>query len=307
MTPSWQTKCEEKMQIVEYHWRVPTEQLTCSESCVSMLSCLCLRWRRLTDNQTEVNPDIRRMKINSHCSAQRSQPTKVLDAGHYWYNFELQISSILPESINTTFGSVTYTLRALVERSSMVRRRLPSCQAIQIVRVPSDSSLEFSEPILVNRDWAEGLHYEIMIPSRAVTVGSLVPISLKLRPVENVRCHHVKAIITENIEYSCQDKSLLRLEPTREIVKLERPLNEESEAVPRKCTAVVPETSDPKPKTSDKTSPNDSNQAGCSTIETNIELPIQLPNCEAGQKRPRRRLHPDSTYANMQIHHWVKV
>jgi len=49
--------------------------------------------------------------------------------------------------------------------------------------------------------------------------------------------------------------------------------------------------------------------AGDSNIgPTEMEFNVQLPSCAAMRERERmHRIHFDTTYTNIQVHHWIKV
>lgn len=237
--------------------------------------------------------------------------------GNYFYNFELPIDSRLPETINMDLGSVKYELEAIIERAGAFKANLVGVQEVPLIRVPVEGSLEQVEPIAISRNWEDQLHYEVIISGKSFPLGAQVPIAFKMTPLAKVQCHRIRVLLTENTEYFCNNKRVHRIEPARKVQLLEK----RSDAVlvstfPGSTMRVtagggVPYDSRASAASGVQVSTSDPcNLLGDLTGEsgigpTEMEFNVQLPSCHTGD--PASNLHFDTTYGNIQVHHWIKV
>ncbi|KAI9890418.1 MAG: hypothetical protein M1814_004204 [Vezdaea aestivalis] len=245
---------------------------------------------------------------------------RTFNPGDYYYNFELPIDCHLPESINVDLGSVKYDLEVLVERAGAFRANLMGSKAVTMIRAPGESSLEQVEPIAISRNWEDQLHYDIVISGKSFPLGAQIPIAFKLTPLAKVQCHRIRVYITENIEYYCSNKKVHRLEPTRKIQLLEKRAEQMSTStyagstvrvlsgggVPfDKRAAAAAGTEIPNDRSYNLLGDLDGDH---NTGPTEMEMSIQLPSCsdlKAASKA--QQLHFDTTYSNIQVHHWIKI
>jgi hypothetical protein len=240
--------------------------------------------------------------------------------GDYMYNFELPIDSRLPETIDVDLGSVKYELEATVERSGAFRANLVGSKEVTLIRAPSEGSLEQVEPIAISRNWEDQLHYDIVISGKSFPLGSQVPIAFKLTPLAKVQCHRIKVLVTENIEYFCSNKHVHRMEPTRKVQLFEkRSDSDPTSAFPGSTMRItagggIPYDARVRAARGENVTPTDTtnllgNLHGDSNIgPTEMEFNVQLPSCHTMKDKDRhQRLHCDTTYQNIQVHHWIKV
>lgn len=244
--------------------------------------------------------------------------------GDYLYNFELPLDSRLPETIDVDLGSVKYELEATLERAGAFRANLLGTKEVTLIRAPSEGSLEQVEPIAISRNWEDQLHYDIVISGKSFPLGSQVPIAFKLTPLAKVQCHRIKVLVTENIEYFCSNKRVHRMEPTRKVQLFEKRADAPPvSAFPGSTMRVtagggIPYDQRAAAARGEPVTPLDpSNLLGRLEGESNIgptemEFSVQLPNCASlrsgsGSSDRASRLHFDTTYQNIQVHHWIKI
>ncbi|KAK1089691.1 hypothetical protein LTR48_000165 [Friedmanniomyces endolithicus] len=240
--------------------------------------------------------------------------------GDYVYNFELPLDSRLPETIDVELGSVKYELEAEVTRSGAFRANLAGTKEVTLIRAPAEGSLEQVEPIAISRNWEDQLHYDIVISGKSFPLGTKVPIAFKLTPLAKVQCHRIKVLVTENIEYFCSGKRVHRMEPTRKVQLFEKRADGDHvstfEGSDMRVTAGggIPYDSRARAARGERVQPLDpTNLLGNLEGETNIgptemEFNVQLPSCKDMTERDRsQRLHFDTTYQNIQVHHWIKI
>lgn len=240
--------------------------------------------------------------------------------GDYMYNFELPLDSRLPETIDVELGSVKYELEATIERSGAFRANLVGAKEVTLIRAPAEGSLEQVEPIAISRNWEDQLHYDIVISGKSFPLGTQVPIAFKLTPLAKVQCHRIKVMVTENIEYFCSNKRVHRMEPTRKVQLFEKradgPPTTTFPGSTMRITAGggIPYDLRASAARGEEVTPIDTsnllgNLEGDSNVgPTEMEFSVQLPSCHTMKERDRsQRLHFDTTYQNIQVHHWIKV
>lgn len=240
--------------------------------------------------------------------------------GDYIYNFELPLDSRLPETIDVELGNVKYELEATIERSGAFRANLAGSKEVTLIRAPAEGSLEQVEPIAISRNWEDQLHYDIVISGKSFPLGSQVPIAFKLTPLAKVQCHRIKVLVTENIEYFCANKHVHRMEPPRKVQLFEkRSDSDPTSAFPGSTMRItagggIPYDARARAARGESVVPADTaNLLGALEGDTNVgptemEFNVQLPSCHAMKDRDRhQRLHFDTTYSNIQVHHWIKV
>ncbi|KAK3166753.1 hypothetical protein OEA41_009878 [Lepraria neglecta] len=240
--------------------------------------------------------------------------------GDYLYNFELPIDSRLPETISVDLGSVKYELEATVERAGAFRANLVGSKEVTLIRAPAEGSLEQVEPIAISRTWEDQLHYDIVISGKSFPLGAQVPIAFKLTPLAKVQCHRIKVFVTENIQYYTSNKRVHRLEPTRKIQLFEKRADAPSTSAysgsSMRITAGGGVAYDARQAAArgDENVPRDTtnllgNLEGEHNVgPTEMEFNVQLPSCHNMRERDKlSRLHFDTTYQGIQVHHWIKI
>ena len=245
---------------------------------------------------------------------------RLFTPGDYTYNFELPIDSRLPETIDVELGSVKYELEAIVERAGAFRANLVGSKEVILIRAPSEGSLEQIEPIAISRNWEDQLHYDIVISGKSFPLGAQVPIAFKLTPLAKVQCHRIKVFVTENIQYYTSNKRVQRPEPTRKLQLFEKRADSQSiSAYPGsqiRITAGGGVAYDARGAAArgDENVPRDMSNllgnldTGGEVGPTEMEFNVQLPSCHQMRDRENsQRLHFDTTYGGIQVHHWIKI
>jgi hypothetical protein len=245
---------------------------------------------------------------------------RTFNAGEYLYNFELPLDSHLPETIDVDLGSVKYELEATVERAGAFRTNLVGTKEIILIRAPSEGSLEQVEPIAISRSWEDQLHYDIVISGKSFPLGAQIPIAFKLTPLAKVQCHRIKVFVTENVEYFCNNKRVHRMEPVRKVQLFEKRADSPpTSTFPGSTMRIVSGGGVPYDQRAAAARGEDvqvqdptnllGNLGGESNIgPTEMEFNVQLPSCHSlREKEKLAKLHFDTTYQNIQVHHWIKV
>lgn len=206
---------------------------------------------------------------------------RVFEPGDYIYNFELAMPHSMPETIEANFGSVTYFLEANIERPGTFKTRVHGTKQVVIVRANSEDNTEASEPIAISKDWDNKLQYEIVIGGKMFPIGKTITMAFKFTPLDKIQCHRVRVYVTENSEYFCKKKKVHRVEPTKKFL-LKEQLPDEGISGSLLVDNVGDEV------------------ISATELEYDVEIPCTFPH-------RRDRLHPNTGYENIQIHHWIKV
>ena len=249
-----------------------------------------------------------------------SKGYRTFTPGDYIYGFELPIDSRMPETINVELGNVKYELEAIVERAGAFRANLVGGREVTMIRAPSENSLETVEPIAISRNWEDQLHYDIVISGKSFPLGAQVPIAFKLTPLAKVQCHRIKVYVTENIHYYTANKRVHRLEPTRKVQLFEKRADGPSQSTYPGSTVRITAGGgigyDERVAAAngDECIPRDTTnllgdlESGQNIGPTEMEINVQLPSCWAMQEKEKaQRIHFDTTFSNIQVHHWIKV
>ncbi|KAI3396156.1 hypothetical protein diail_419 [Diaporthe ilicicola] len=261
---------------------------------------------------------------------------KVFFPGMYEYSFELPIDHHQLETIKLQYGNVKWELEAAVERSGAFKTNLHGTKEVTIVRVPDQMSLETSEPISISRQWEDQLHYDIMISGKSFPIGAKIPIAFKLTPLAKVQVHKLKVFVTEAIEYWTNDRKVTRKDPGRKILLLEKtagkPLDKQYESSQLRILSggeLSPDERDVARQAAQRRRTIEAQRTHSSAAplpeptenllgdldlgletywgSTEMEMNVQMPTCEMMAKDKSLRLHPDCSWKNVNVYHWMKI
>ncbi|KAG2732875.1 hypothetical protein G9P44_003865 [Scheffersomyces stipitis] len=205
--------------------------------------------------------------------------------GDYIYNFEHPLPPSTPESCSVTFGSVHYCLEANIVRPGTFKSNMTARLPIEIIRTPAEQNLEENESIVITRDWEDQLRYDIVIGAKSIVLDSYLPLAFRFVPLwGKVALHRIRVYLTENLEYYCSNKKVHRMEPARKYLLLEHKA-EKGKSLLSKDSEEENHFEDVLPK----------------------ELEFQLFVPKSLNDRSNHEIHPDTSYDNIQSHHWIKI
>lgn len=148
----------------------------------------------------------------------------VYPAGDYVFNFTLAIDPRTAETIRCPNGNVRYYLVARVSRSSRFSFATTGHTEINLVRSPPSSYDSTSNsPIAISRNWDNRLHYEIVCPRKYIPLGTSIPMSIKLTPIDKVQVHRIRISVVETVNYICAKSNVLQhTDPVRRVVLFQK-------------------------------------------------------------------------------------
>ncbi len=261
---------------------------------------------------------------------------KVFYPGTYDYTFEFPIDHHQLETIRLPFGSVRWDLEGTIERVGVFKPNLHGSKEVSIIRVPDQLSLETSEPISISRQWEDQLFYDIIISGKSFPIGSKIPIAFKLMPLAKVQLHKLKVYVTESTEYWTNDRRVTRKDPGRKILLFEKTAGKElapqyaaseinflsgGELTPEQRSEARAAASRRREMEAqrDNTLPAplpDATENLLGELDlglesywgpTELEMNVQIPTCQQMKRDANLRLHPDCSWRNVSVYHWIKV
>ncbi|KAL2259960.1 hypothetical protein VTK26DRAFT_6185 [Humicola hyalothermophila] len=261
---------------------------------------------------------------------------KVFHPGTYQYAFELPIDHSQLETAKLQYGSVRWELQATVERAGAFKPNLHGSREVSIVRLPDQMSLEMSEPISISRPWEDQLHYDIVVSGKSFPIGGKIPIAFKLTPLAKVQLHKLKVYVTENIEYWTNDRHVTRKDQPRKLLLLEKtagkPLDKRyatsevrvlsggeldpdqrqrarQAAAQRRVREAARTHRAPTPLPEPANNLLGDLDLGLESFwgSTEIEMDVQLPTCDMMAQDKSLQLHPDCSWKNVNVYHWIKI
>ncbi|KAJ5381962.1 uncharacterized protein N7496_004390 [Penicillium cataractarum] len=229
----------------------------------------------------------------------------VFPVSDYTYPFEFLLHDSLPETISTELISVRYYLEAKVELPGIFRSQMRSQLDVPVLRLPSQNSLELTEPLLVSKDWCEQLHYDACILGRSFRLGSQIPIRLKLTPSINLRCCWLRVYVSQHMQYwkTGRETRLLQLGQRKELLFEKQAGNDYRSTFPGSKIRIASNRDIRQP-----TDTQTQSLLGAAQETREIELEVQLPRCPELKERPQwQRLHTSTKAGKPNVNHWIQV
>lgn len=242
---------------------------------------------------------------------------EIFPPGDYMYDFELPLESNLPETINLKLGSVKYMLEAIVERAGLFSANLVASKAVTLIRTPAQGAMEQVEPIVVNRTMGNEVKLNVMISGKSFPLGAQIPILINITPLSKAQLQWIRVFVTEHIEYSCSNEHVHRVEPSRKLQLFEKRADAPAmTSVPNSFTRTACRENAISYESADASIVGiggDTDLYGRLNRDFDVgtkmvELLVPLPSChDVKHQGGTPRLHSDTTYQNILIHHWIKV
>lgn len=122
-------------------------------------------------------------------------------------DFELPLPGDLPESVEYEHAEVYYVLKAEVERPTF-SINYHDRKFLRVSRVLLPSSLELTQSMVISNVWVDKLSYDISVPSKVFSLGSIIPITFALTPIaEELQVRSVSCVLKEYVTLTAMDHS----------------------------------------------------------------------------------------------------
>jgi hypothetical protein len=131
----------------------------------------------------------------------------------------------LAQTLDSDVGSVSYRLKATVERSAFVQNTVKK-RNIRILRCILPSQFELVQSLEIHNTWAQKMVYDISVPSKLYAFNDTIPISFKILPIaSHLRVHAIMASIKEYCTYTANDHTKTDTRIVR-LVRVDHPFSE---------------------------------------------------------------------------------
>ena len=104
----------------------------------------------------------------------------------------------MPESVEGLRGaSVVYKLEATIDRGKF-HNKMVTKKHLRVLRTLTTDAVELSETVAVDNTWPKKVEYSLNVPSKAIAIGSNIPISFMLVPLlKGLRLGDIKIQLVE--------------------------------------------------------------------------------------------------------------
>jgi hypothetical protein len=115
--------------------------------------------------------------------------------GTYTYPISFAIPSTYPPTIHCDYGAIAYRLRAVVHRPGALTSKLAATREVVLVASPPDDDSENTHSYNIERQWDTQLRYIIAFSGKSFIIGSHIPFSLTLMPMEKVKIYRISVFL----------------------------------------------------------------------------------------------------------------
>lgn len=139
--------------------------------------------------------------MGSAMSAKGAGPN-TLDVGNYEFPFSTVVPGDIPETVEGLPGcSVVYVIEATLDRGKFYSD-ITTKKRLRVIRTFSTDAAELTETVAVDNTWPQKVEYSLSVPSKAIAIGSVIPISFTLVPLlKGIRFGRVKVQFLELYMY----------------------------------------------------------------------------------------------------------
>lgn len=157
-----------------------------------------------TLSSTPSSSSLSMLGFRSKSSTLLSQESKtnMLAQGNYEVPFSTVLPGSLPESIEGLPGaSVVYRVEALLDRGKF-HNPLSTKKHLRVVRTLTTDAVELSETVAVDNTWPKKVEYLLSVPTKAIAIGSSIPVTMTLVPLlKGLRLGDIKIELLEYYSY----------------------------------------------------------------------------------------------------------
>jgi arrestin-related trafficking adapter 3/6 len=121
--------------------------------------------------------------------------------GTYTFPISFAIPSHVPPTLECTYGSVCWRLKATVHRPGAFTPKLSATREVTLVASPSEDHRDDTDNAIIERCWEDQLQYILSVSGRVFPLGGTVPITLTLLPMAKVKVFKVLVQLEGNVIY----------------------------------------------------------------------------------------------------------
>lgn len=140
-------------------------------------------------------------KVCSGCYIAGSKIRTDEYVGVYTYPISFIIPENAPPTIQTSYGNVTWRLKAQAHRPGAFSLKLSAIREVTLIAAPGEDDTEDTENIIIERQWDSQLQYLISVSGRSFYIGGTIPIQITMLPMAKMKVHRI-SVILEGVSYS---------------------------------------------------------------------------------------------------------
>lgn len=155
-----------------------------SSSSTNLKSLSGLRSISQTNISSIYNHNSGNSSQTSFASTTNLTKSHTLLLGNYEFPFSAILPGNIPESVEGLPGfSVIYRLEASIDKGKLFHNNIIAKKRLRVIRTLTTDAVELSESVAVDNTWPGKVEYSLNVPTKAVSIGSTVPISFMLVPL----------------------------------------------------------------------------------------------------------------------------
>lgn len=229
----------------------------------------------------------------------------------YALDFELPVNSVLPESIDLPMGSVRYEVLATMGEKVLCR------QAVKVVRMDCMCSIESAEPWVVTgrQDW---VRFFFLFHGSSFRIGGLVPVTVRLSHIAEVKWHHLEIHLVEDTEYSSRNGRAMRIQSKDKGLLLRRQVGGAIRTASHVEVETIAAAAKNMPMAEVKVFPPEIKSLTANAVDVgqrNVteevvmdeQLELRLPPCTGTHADQRVTIHHATSYRPMTVRHYLKI
>lgn len=123
--------------------------------------------------------------------------------GNYEVPFLAILPGNIPESVEGLPGAgVTYYVNVILEKGKLFQTTLMAKKKLRVIRTLTPDSMELSESVAVDNTWPNKVEYSINVPTKAISIGSSIPLSFMLVPLtKGLKLEKINIELVEHYSY----------------------------------------------------------------------------------------------------------
>ncbi|KAK3366523.1 hypothetical protein B0H63DRAFT_405344 [Podospora didyma] len=253
---------------------------------------------RLDNTRTTSKPAAKFLKIKNVFSPRmrhfhEEQQFKVFRPGTYHYSFEIPVEHHEAETTTLRNGWVRWELQTTVKLAETLDQSLIGTDEVLVVRLPDQLSMEISESLSISYQLGIRGKARVTIFGKSFSIGTNIPISLKLALMANIKIHKLKVYLTERIEYWPHDRREGWTEGREHSILLLRKTI--GKRLGKSYTS------------SDVRIQHGQKEMISSCKHTEIQMGVRIPTCEMMRRDKALQLSPDSSWKSINMSHSINI
>ncbi|ORX91272.1 hypothetical protein K493DRAFT_339466 [Basidiobolus meristosporus CBS 931.73] len=160
-----------------------------------------VKWAPVISSKPDTLPIKKTVLNSSLIILEPREHFHTIPIGETKYEFEFPFNGNLPETVHTDHGHIHYSLKAVAERSFLLRN-IVARKDVLVKRFSSTNRIEDTEPLSLMRVFNSDAACNVSIPKKAYGLGETFPIRFQLIPfMESIHATRVTCKLNQTVSY----------------------------------------------------------------------------------------------------------